>query len=59
MPNPASSGTGFLDVRRAWLQIFDEQEGGAYMDRLHQNIGQYCSFWLQTPRKMAASGNTR
>ncbi|MDK7225578.1 extracellular solute-binding protein, partial [Proteus mirabilis] len=26
MPNPASSGTGFLDVS-AWLQIFGEQEG--------------------------------
>ena len=28
MPNPASSGTGFLDVS-AWLQIFCEQEGWA------------------------------
>ena len=40
MPNPASSGTGFLDVT-AWLQIMGEQKGWAYMDRLHENIAQY------------------
>ncbi|MEY2345300.1 ABC transporter substrate-binding protein [Proteus mirabilis] len=57
MPNPASSGTGFLDVS-AWLQIFGEQEGWAYMDKLHQNIGQYVHSGSK-PCKMAASGNTR
>lgn len=40
MPNPASSGTGFLDVT-AWLQIMGEQKGWAFMDRLHENIAQY------------------
>src|SRR5450830_1308191 len=40
MPNPASSGTGFLDVS-AWLQTFGEKQGWQYMDDLHQNIGQY------------------
>ena len=40
MPNPASSGTGFLDVT-AWLQIMGEKEGWAYMDKLHENIAQY------------------
>ena len=35
MPNPASSGTGFLDVS-AWLQIFGEERGWAYMDALHR-----------------------
>ena len=40
MPNPASSGTGFLDVS-AWLQTFGEKQGWLYMDDLHRNIGQY------------------
>jgi iron(III) transport system substrate-binding protein len=40
MPNPASSGTGFLDVS-SWLQIMGETEGWKYMDALHQNIGVY------------------
>ena len=40
MPNPASSGTGFLDVS-SWLQLFGEAEGWKYMDALHQNIGVY------------------
>ena len=40
MPNPASSGTGFLDVT-AWLQIMGEQNGWKYMDALHENIAQY------------------
>ena len=40
MPNPASSGTGFLDVT-AWLQMFGEQGGWDYMDALHQNVAVY------------------
>lgn len=40
MPNPASSGTGYLTIA-AWLQMFGEQKGWAYMDRLHENIGVY------------------
>ena len=40
MPNPASSGTGFLDVS-AWLQVFGEADGWKYMDALHENIAQY------------------
>jgi iron(III) transport system substrate-binding protein len=40
MPNPASSGTGFLDVV-AWLQMYGEAEGWSYMDALHQNVGMY------------------
>lgn len=40
MPNPNSSGTGFLDVT-AWLQIFGEQEGWAFMDKLHENVAVY------------------
>ena len=40
MPNPASSGTGYSAVN-AWLQIMGEEQGWAFMDRLHANIGQY------------------
>ena len=56
MPNPASSGTGFLDVS-AWLQIFGEEKGWDYMDRLHQNIASYTHSGSK-PCKMAASGET-
>lgn len=54
MPNPASSGTGYLDVS-AWLQTFGEDKGWAYMDRLHANIGQYTHSGSK-PCKLAASG---
>ena len=40
MPNPNSSGTGFLDVA-SWLQMFGEEGGWEYMDRLHRNIRYY------------------
>lgn len=54
MPNPASSGTGYLDVS-AWLQTFGEAQGWAYMDQLHQNIGQYTNSGSK-PCKQAAAG---
>ncbi|WP_374448821.1 putative 2-aminoethylphosphonate ABC transporter substrate-binding protein [Stella sp.] len=40
MPNPASSGTGFLSVS-GWLQAKGEAEGWKFMDGLHQNIALY------------------
>lgn len=40
MPNPASSGTGYLTIA-AWLQMFGEQKGWAFMDKVHENIGTY------------------
>ena len=40
MPNPASSGTGFLTVA-AWLQVMGEKGGWDFMDKLHQNIAVY------------------
>jgi iron(III) transport system substrate-binding protein len=40
MPNPASSGTGYLSVS-AWLQMMGEDKGWAYMDKLHENINTY------------------
>ena len=54
MPNPASSGTGFLDVS-SWLQIFGEEEGWKYMDSLHENIAAYTHSGSK-PCKMAAAG---
>ncbi|MGC1303642.1 MAG: putative 2-aminoethylphosphonate ABC transporter substrate-binding protein [Caulobacteraceae bacterium] len=40
MPNPASSGTGLLAVG-AWLQVFGQDKGWAFMDRLNQNVATY------------------
>ena len=40
MPNPNSSGTGFLDVA-SWLQLFGEGGGWQFMDDLHKNIDWY------------------
>ena len=54
MPNPASSGTGYLDVS-AWLQTFGEAQGWAYMDKLHANMGQYTHSGSK-PCKLAAAG---
>ena len=54
MPNPASSGTGFLQVS-AWLQGFGEAEGWKYMDALHQNMGVYTHSGSK-PCTMAGAG---
>ncbi|MGY4535259.1 iron(III) transport system substrate-binding protein [Pseudomonas sp. TE3786] len=54
MPNPASSGTGYLDVS-AWLQTFGQAQGWAFMDKLHANIGQYTHSGSK-PCKLAAAG---
>lgn len=54
MPNPNSSGTGFLDVS-SWLQLFGEEGGWAYMDALHNNIARYTHSGSK-PCKLAASG---
>ncbi|TKZ19408.1 putative 2-aminoethylphosphonate ABC transporter substrate-binding protein [Shimia litoralis] len=54
MPNPNSSGTGFLDVS-SWLQIFGEEGGWAYMDALHGNIARYTHSGSK-PCKLAAAG---
>jgi iron(III) transport system substrate-binding protein len=40
MPNPGSSGTGYLTVS-AILQQMGEEEGWAYLDKLHENIAVY------------------
>jgi len=56
MPNPNSSGTGFLDVS-AWLQLMGEDKGWEFMDGLHKNISRYTHSGSK-PCKMAASGET-
>ncbi|MHC6528821.1 putative 2-aminoethylphosphonate ABC transporter substrate-binding protein [Vibrio proteolyticus] len=40
MPNPASSGTGYMQVS-AWLQNMGETQAWDYMQRLDQNIAHY------------------
>ena len=54
MPNPASSGTGFLTVS-AILQIMGEEKGWAYLDQLHENIAMYTHSGSK-PAKMAGKG---
>ena len=54
MPNPNSSGTGFLDVS-SWLQMWGEKKGWGYMDALHTNIARYTHSG-SAPCKLAARG---
>ncbi len=54
MPNPNSSGTGFLDVS-SWLQLMGEDGGWAFMDGLHENINYYTHSGSK-PCKDAARG---
>jgi iron(III) transport system substrate-binding protein len=54
MPNPASSGTGYLTVS-AILQMMGEQKGWEYLDKLHQNMALYTHSGSK-PCKQAAAG---
>ncbi|WP_413113919.1 putative 2-aminoethylphosphonate ABC transporter substrate-binding protein [Thaumasiovibrio sp. DFM-14] len=54
MPNPASSGTGFLDVS-GWLQQFGEEAGWEFMEGLHDNIARYTHSG-SAPCNLAATG---
>src|SRR5215813_4344169 len=54
MPNPGSSGTGFLTVS-SWLQSMGDKGGWDYMDKLHQNINTYLHSGSK-PCKDAAAG---
>jgi len=54
MPNPASSGTGFLTVS-AILQLMGEEAGWAYLDRLHENMALYTHSGSK-PAKLAGKG---
>ncbi len=54
MPNPASSGTGYLSVASI-LQRLGEQHGWQYLDALDKNIAEYTKSGSK-PGKDAASG---
>jgi iron(III) transport system substrate-binding protein len=54
MPNPASSGTGYLSVS-AILQLLGEEKGWEYLDALHDNIAVYTHSGSK-PCKMAGAG---
>lgn len=54
MPNPASSGTGFLSVS-AILQMMGEEAGWEYLDQLHNNIAVYTHSGSK-PCRMAGAG---
>ncbi|MFN8468091.1 MAG: putative 2-aminoethylphosphonate ABC transporter substrate-binding protein [Caldilineaceae bacterium] len=54
MPNPASSGTGYLSVS-AILQLMGEEKGWQYLDALHDNIAVYTHSGSK-PCKMAGAG---
>ena len=54
MPNPASSGTGYLMVA-GWIQMMGEDKAWAFMDKLHQNIAAY-SHSGSKPCEQAAAG---
>jgi iron(III) transport system substrate-binding protein len=54
MPNPNSSGTGFLDVS-SWIQIWGEEKAWEFMDALHKNIARYTHSGSK-PCKLAGAG---
>jgi iron(III) transport system substrate-binding protein len=54
MPNPASSGTGYLSVVSV-LQRLGEQKGWEYLDALHKNVAEYTKSGSK-PCKDAAAG---
>ena len=54
MPNPNSSGTGFLTVS-SWLQLMGEDAAWTYMDALHQNMARYTHSGSK-PCRLAAAG---
>lgn len=56
MPNPNSSGTGFLTVA-GWLSLNGEDGGWGYMDKLHENVDQYVHSGSK-PCRMAAAGES-
>jgi iron(III) transport system substrate-binding protein len=57
MPNPASSGTGYLMVG-GWLQMMGEEAGWKFMDGLHQNVAAYTHSGSKPCRQAAAGEYT-
>jgi len=56
MPNPASSGTGFLTVSGV-LQMMGEDKGWEYLDKLHENMARYTHSG-SAPCRLAGMGET-
>lgn len=54
MPNPASSGTGFLTVS-AWIQLMGEDKAWKFMDELNKNIKMYVHSG-SAPTRLASQG---
>lgn len=54
MPNPASSGTGYMMVS-GWLQLMGEQAGWEFMDALHKNAVLYTHSGSK-PCRLAGAG---
>ncbi|WP_417578714.1 putative 2-aminoethylphosphonate ABC transporter substrate-binding protein [Nitrincola sp.] len=54
MPNPNSSGTGYLDVS-SWIQLWGEEKAWEFMDGLHNNISRYTHSG-SAPCNLAGSG---
>lgn len=54
MPNPASSGTGYMMVS-AWLQAMGETDGWNFLDGLHRNMAVYTHSGSK-PCRLAAAG---
>jgi iron(III) transport system substrate-binding protein len=54
MPNPNSSGTGFLTVS-SWLQIMGEDAAWKFMDAIHANMARYTHSGSK-PCRLAAAG---
>jgi iron(III) transport system substrate-binding protein len=53
MPNPASSGTGYLMVT-GWIQMMGEDAAWKFMDGLHQNVAAYTHSGSKPCRQAAA-----
>ncbi len=54
MPNPISSGTGFLNVA-GWIQIMGQEKAWAFMEQLNENIASYTHSGSK-PCNQAAAG---
>ena len=54
MPNPNSSGTGFLTVS-SWLQMMGEDAAWKFMDAVHANMARYTHSGSK-PCRLAAAG---
>ncbi|MEW5815073.1 MAG: ABC transporter substrate-binding protein [Spirochaetota bacterium] len=54
MPNPGTSGTAFLAVSTI-MQLYGEEEGWRYLEKLHQNVDQYTKSG-SAPGQLVAQG---